>query len=150
MLFDDIFRKFRTYGTMEEITVNPKGLISECTTLAYVSVEPLLVEVHYRRLEGAIAAHNCLRNAVVTIEVKPEATPGTTLSEKREISIDIDYVEVYTMSWLAEQFKVHPKIMFPVAAFLLAMFFTFVLFDPVRTLYILQTPLKMKLTVPTY
>lgn len=72
--------------------------------------------IQYYRLEGAIAARNCLHKAA--------APNGTVML--------VEYVVTWRMNWLKEQFDKHPKVMFPLVG-LIATILTVVLFDPLRT-----------------
>ncbi len=72
--------------------------------------------MYYYRLEGAIAARNCLHKAT--------SPTGTVMM--------VDYVMMRRMGWIKEQFEKHPRVMFPLVG-LLATLLTFILFDPLRT-----------------
>lgn len=103
---DDIYRLFRRYGKIHDIIVPPS-----------TKDQPQnYIQLYFYRLEGAIAARNCLHKA---------ASPSGTV-------MLVDYVTMRRMGWIKEQFDKHPKIMFPLVG-LLATILTVVLFDPLRS-----------------
>eukprot|EP00026_Physarum_polycephalum_P003711 Phypoly_transcript_03725.p1 GENE.Phypoly_transcript_03725~~Phypoly_transcript_03725.p1 ORF type:complete len:736 (+),score=103.59 Phypoly_transcript_03725:134-2341(+) len=103
---DDVYRQFRRYGKIHDIVIPPPSKDQPSNHML----------LYYYRLEGAIAARNCLHKA--------SSPTGTVML--------VEYVMMRRMGWIKEQFDNHPRVMFPLVG-LLATILTVVLFDPLRT-----------------
>ncbi|EGG25056.1 hypothetical protein DFA_03302 [Cavenderia fasciculata] len=103
---DDVFRLLRPYGHIRHMYI-PDNIPKD---------QPKYAIITFRRMEGAIAARNCLHN-----EYLPEF--GTTLY--------FDYELMMRINKLKDQFSKHPKIMIPLAG-ILATLLTILLFNPLR------------------
>ncbi|GAM16850.1 hypothetical protein SAMD00019534_000250 [Acytostelium subglobosum LB1] len=106
MSTDTLYRIIRPYGHIKYIHT-PENQPKDA---------PKFVHVAFKRLEGAIAARNCLHNKYF-----PEL--GTT--------VFMDYVLMMRINKLKDMFSNHPRIMIPLIG-ILATVLTLVLFNPLR------------------
>eukprot|EP01133_Synstelium_polycarpum_P019424 gene19424-23259_t len=119
MLADDLYRQLRPYGHIRYM-YTPDNLPKDAAKYVLVT---------FRRMEGAIAARNCLHN-----EYLPEF--GTSLY--------MDYELMMNINMLKDLFSKHPKIMIPLAG-IIATLLTLLLFNPLREYF-----MGKKLTEPFY